>query len=611
MQTSYELSGFHSASGSGAVDSWFGLYGTMYASSKGPKLRDCTIRSASIVFPVCSNDSGVILRVTRGGVLMQTEELPGRQNGLLSAPLSGASLAAFAAEQGKVSIQVFVHNGDKSKFFKTRQDRARIVVNYVPHTSSLTLSSGTVAAGGSVTATITAHDKAFGHRVQLTLGNRVTSWNVNPGVGSAQVDVPMEWLDQLPHASTGAATVTLETLSGTQVLGKVSQPLTVTVPASAAPTFTASCAPLLSVGGVTYPSMGAGVYVQGKSGCTAQITGAAAKYGAGVASYSIRGGGYAGTSAALATGLLTQAGAVPFVFRVTDTRGLVTEKTVSITVKPYAPPQVTELRGWRVNEGGAASLSGARGMVRSVWGFSALDGANTCTAAIYLRPGTEAEKPLNAAMVSGETYPIADASGSLTLPLTVTYTLRLVLTDKYGAVERTATLPSANFAMHFNAKGNSVAFGKACEHENAFEIAPGRVVYCQGGKMNALMGVMDAVDDCDKALRSGVYSCPNTAANLPLATWGTLLVMTGLVEFEHKNGTIEQLFIPLGGGIWRRGTYNDQPWSAWVTLAGEAYPVGSVWMTANGNDNPLYHFGGSWVQLSGAPAGTYMWKRTS
>ena len=486
-----------------------------------------------------------------------------------------------------------------------------VEVDWTYSASGLTLSSGTVEAGGSVTATITAHDKAFAHELRLTMGERLSIQQVAPGVSSAQVDVPMEWLDQLPHASTGAATVTLETLSGTQVLGKVSQPLTVTVPASAAPTFTASCAPLLSVGGVTYPSMGAGVYVQGKSGCTAQITGAAAKYGAGVASYSIRGGGYAGTAAALATGLLTQAGAVPFVFRVTDTRGLVTEKTVSITVKPYAPPQVTELRGWRVNDTGAASLSGTRGMVRSVWGFSALDGANTCTAAVYLRPGAEAEKPLNAAMVSGETYPIADASGSLTLPLTVTYTLRLVLTDKYGAVERTATLPSANFAMHFNAKGNSVAFGKACEHENAFEIAPGRVVYCQGGKMNALMGVMDAVDDCDKALRSGVYSCPNTAANLPLATWGTLLVMTGLVAFEHRNGTIEQLFIPLGGGgIWRRGTYNDQPWSAWVTLAREAYPVGSVWMTANGNDNPLYHFGGSWVQLSGAPAGTYMWKRT-
>ena len=487
-----------------------------------------------------------------------------------------------------------------------------ITVDWMYTTSGLTLSSGTVEAGGSVTATIGAHDKAFAHELQLALGERLSVQQVAPGVSSAQVTVPMEWLDQLPHASTGAATVTLVTLSGTQVLGKVSQPLTVTVPSSAAPTFTASCAPLLSVGGVTYPSMGAGVYVQGKSGCTAQITGAAAKYGAGVASYSIRGGGYAGTAAALATGLLTQAGAVPFVFRVTDTRGLVTEKTVSITVKPYAPPQVTELRGWRVNDTGAASLSGTRGMVRSVWGFSALDGANTCTAAIYLRPGTEAEKPLNAAMVSGETYPIADASGSMTLPLTVTYTLRLVLTDKYGAVERTATLPSANFAMHFNAKGNSVAFGKACEHENAFEIAPGRVVYCQGGKMNALMGVMDTVDDCDKALRSGVYACPNTAAHLPLATWGTLLVMTGLVEFEHKNGTIEQLFIPLGGGgIWRRGTYNDQPWSAWVTLAGEAYPVGSVWLTANGNDNPLHHFGGSWVQLSGAPAGTYMWKRTS
>ena len=129
--------------------------------------------------------------------------------------------------------------------------------------------------------------------------------------------------------------------------------------------------------------------------------------------------------------------------------------------------------------------------------------------------------------------------------------------------------------------------------------------------MNSLMGVMDAVSDCDNALRSGVYPCANTAAHLPIATWGTLLVTTGMVAFEHQNGTIEQFFIPLGGGeIWRRGTYNDEPWSAWKTLAGESYPVGAVWTTVNGSDNPLYHFGGSWEKLSSAPAGTYMWKRT-
>ena len=486
-----------------------------------------------------------------------------------------------------------------------------IDVEWEHTTSELTLSGETIAAGGSITATIKANDSSFSHRVQLTMGVRKQVWNVNPGVGGAQVTVPMEWLDQMPNSSTGTATVTLETLSGTQVMGKVSKILTVTVPDSMVPTFNANCTPLLHVDGVTYPTMGAGIYVQGKCGCTATISDVATKYGAGIAGYSIRGGGYTGSTPSLTTGLLLQAGAVPFVFRVTDTRGLSSERTIQLPIKPYTPPTVMELSGWRVDEAGAASLSGTQGKVKSVWSYSALDGSNICTATIYLRSNSGVEKQLNAAMTSGQTYQIADAKGNLVMPMTETCVLRLVLTDKYGAVERTATLPSANFAMHFNAKGNSVAFGKACEHENAFEVAPGRVMYCQGEKMNSLMGVMDAVSDCDNALRSGVYPCANTAAHLPIATWGTLLVTTGMVAFEHQNGTIEQFFIPLGGGeIWRRGTYNDEPWSAWKTLAGESYPVGAVWTTVNGSDNPLYHFGGSWEKLSSAPAGTYMWKRT-
>ena len=160
MQAIYELSGFHSSSGSSSVDSWYGLNATMYADSSGPALKDCTIHGASVVFPYCSNHEGIILRITRGGVLMTTGELPGREDTSLSASLSGANLAAFAQATGEVAIQIFVHNNNQDKFFKTRQDHAQLVVNYTPNTSRLTLSAASVDAGGTVTASIGAYDTA-------------------------------------------------------------------------------------------------------------------------------------------------------------------------------------------------------------------------------------------------------------------------------------------------------------------------------------------------------------------------------------------------------------------------------------------------------------------
>ena len=65
----------------------------------------------------------------------------------------------------------------------------------------------------------------------------------------------------------------------------------------------------------------------------------------------------------------------------------------------------------------------------------------------------------------------------MTLTVTTRYILRLALTDKYGTVSVTGSLPSAAFAMHLNAAGNSIAFGKACERSNAVEIAAGRTLY--------------------------------------------------------------------------------------------------------------------------------------
>ena len=148
-----------------------------------------------------------------------------------------------------------------------------ITVEWAYTTSALTLSATSVEAGGTVTASIGAYDAAATHQVRLEFGTKGQTWDVAAGVTAQAVTVPVGWLDQIPTAQSGPARVTLITYSAGVYVGAVAASLTVTAPASAAPTFSASCAPLLTVGGTTYPSMGDGVYVQSKSGCTARITG--------------------------------------------------------------------------------------------------------------------------------------------------------------------------------------------------------------------------------------------------------------------------------------------------------------------------------------------------
>ena len=118
-----------------------------------------------------------------------------------------------------------------------------ITVEWAYTTSALTLSATSVEAGGSVTASIGAYDPAFSHQVRLEFGTKAQTWDVAAGVTAQAVTVPVAWLDQIPTAQSGPARVTLITYSAGVYVGAVAVSLTVTAPASAAPTFTASCAP--------------------------------------------------------------------------------------------------------------------------------------------------------------------------------------------------------------------------------------------------------------------------------------------------------------------------------------------------------------------------------
>lgn len=456
--------------------------------------------------------------------------------------------------------------------------------------SAFTLAADTVRAGSSFTVAITPGKSTWGHQVIFDfLGYQTASAVLEAGVTAVTVAVPVGWLAAIPSSASGVGTVTLRCWEGdkTSFFGATTKPLTVTAPASAGPDVgTVSVAPLLTVDGVTYPEVVSGAYVQGKSGYSAAISGASAKYGARIAAYSISGGGYSGRGATLKSGLLGAAGTQKITFRVTDSRGLSATKTVNITVLAYTPPRVTELTAWRVNEAGEADGMGTLGKVRWTDAYSALGGANTLTAKAYIKPvgGTEAELghvaeggialvwsrkaiylsgpnsgketdstnriadltyysasqytwnvtpdasvklmifsydaekqylgrsewvtngqlTLSAGAVyfrveasysddraitddniatpaaviklvdtSAEVWWIAGTDGAkLTLDVTKRYVLRRVLTDAYGTVERSMELPSANFAMHLNAKGNGICFGGACSEEDAVEIVP-------------------------------------------------------------------------------------------------------------------------------------------
>ena len=363
--------------------------------------------------------------------------------------------------------------------------------------STFALSAGAVEAGQRVTLTVKPGREEYGHQWILNFGDYEMAAHMQPGVKTAEILFPLAWLDAIPNAASGVAMVRLRTWEKSEdnIFASVAKPLTVTVPAGAAPEIGAvSVAPLLTVDSVTYPEVAPGGYVQGKCGYSAAMTGAAGKYGASIMAYSISGGGYSGSGASLKSGLLKAAGKQIITFKATDTRGLSAVKTVEIEVLPYSAPRVTELAAWRVNEDGAADGMGTLGKWRTEAVFSALGGRNVLMAKAYLKPmgGTEVELGMLAVDTSVSLWWLAGTdSMKIALDVTKRYVLRRVLTDAYGTVERSIELPSANFAMHLNAKGNGICFGGASTVENAVEIAPGYDLVFKGQRNERLWNALD------------------------------------------------------------------------------------------------------------------------
>lgn len=411
-------------------------------------------------------------------------------------------------------------------------------LNQMP--SSFTLDKATVKAGQTITATITPYRASYGHQLLCDYnGHQIATAILQPGTTAAALTIPTSWLSDIPHASSAACTVTLRCWEGssTSFFGYTSKTVTFTLPDDAGPTVGAvSVAPLLTVGGTTYPSVIAGGYVQNKSGYSAAFSGATCKYGAVVSAYSISGGGYSGSGASFASGLLRTAGKQTITFKVVDSRGLTATKTVDITVTAYNPPQVTALAAWRVNAEGTADGMGTRGKWRAAWSFSDLGGANALTNKAYIKAVNGTETELGTLDGGDGTRWIAGTDGTkLTLEIIKRYVLRVALTDAYGTVERTVEIPSAHFAMHMNAKGNGICIGGASTMEDAVEIPAEYDFGFKGKRYTRLPNVLDSYP-VGAIYISGVSTSP---AALFGGTWeqikGRFLLGTGANKANSTN----------------------------------------------------------------------------
>ena len=381
-----------------------------------------------------------------------------------------ASLSANQKKQIVSKTVDIAHNSDGTKSFNMSVNAGIAVTlsgNYIasvstsgtgtldtiPRTSSFTLSTTNATLGStSVTVNISRASSSFTHKVYVVFGSNTTTYSTN-ATTSVSFTPNINLCSQIPNATSGTATIYVQTLNGSTVIGTVSKTITYNVPSSVVPTLSGLSASVVASGADT--SYG---YVKGKSKAQLVINGASGSYGSTIKSYKITGNGSTITSSSGTTGILNSAGTFTYTATVTDSRGRTSSgKTVSITVQDYSAPKITGFTAIRCTSDGTASDSGTFVKVTANYSYTSLSGKNSISNKVYGKVSTSSTYNELGTVSSGSSVVLAGGS----IATSNSYDVKLTITDKFGSVSKIVNISPQFVTMDFKAGGKGVAIGKA------------------------------------------------------------------------------------------------------------------------------------------------------
>ena len=340
---------------------------------------------------------------------------------------------------------------------KTGSGSATVRLDTIARGSSISLSRSSATIGSdSITVNITRNSSAYKHKVKLILGD--TTYLLAENVDTSYTFTPsMSYCNKITTATSGTATVKVETLTGTNGswIADTTKTLTLNVPSNVVP----------SVGiSVVANNQTNGVSVAGKTTFTVKPVNADGSYGSTITSYSITGGNLNSVSPNGAITNTLNAGDYTFVVKVIDSRGRTAEASKVETVHAYSSPTISA-RAFRCNKDGTESSSGVYIAVNFSWEITNLANNNSNAKQYFIQYKTSSASSY---ATSVDWTDLSSYSGSMTKVLSQTflttssYNIQLKVKDSFGTT--TSTLSVSTISALLNIEKSGVGVGKI--HEN-------------------------------------------------------------------------------------------------------------------------------------------------
>ena len=454
---------------------------------------------------------------------------------------SGTTTVSHNADGSKsISVSASFNNADRDTYLPTTGScSGSLKLTTIPRATTPSIDKSSLDCGGVIKISGTSASSNFSHKVYVTWnGTKIQIGTIASGTTSPSFSytIPTDWEKNIPDSTSGIATFTLETISGSTSVGSKSVNATIKVRSSIVPTIGT-----VDISDTNSICAGIGQYVQNQSKLKFTIA-TSGNQGSTITSVSNEFNNQTYTGSTFTTQAIQSSGSIGYTITVTDSRGRSATKSGSVNVVAYYPPSLTNVSAKRANSGYTVDeSSGTYALLHFKVGFTSLSNKNVTSFYIqYRTSGDTAWTKINS-WDNNYTLEQDYKAGNLFTSTTATYEIAFGVKDKFMSDYswQIVTVTPTYTLINFGKDGKSLTF----------------------------------------------FGQDGNSAN-------TLTINGDLAINSVKENTSSTKMLVNGGN-----TVMYRDWDKLVnSIKSAMYPVGAVYITYN-NNNPGNFLGGTWEQF--------------
>ena len=373
---------------------------------------------------------------------------------------SGTTTVSHNADGSKsISVSASFNNADRGTYLPTTGScSGSLKLTTIPRATTPSIDKPSLDCGSAIKISGTSASSNFSHKVYVTWnGTKTQIGTIASGTTSPSFSytIPTDWEKNIPDSTSGIATFTLETISGSTSVGSKTVNATIKVRSGVVPSIGT-----VSISDTNSICAGIGQYVQSQSKLKITIA-TSGNQGSTITSVSTKFNGQTYSGSTFTTQAIQNSGTLSYTITVTDSRGRTATKSGSVSVTAYNPPSLTNVSAKRANSSYVIDeSSGTYALLHFKVGFTGLSNKNVTSFYIrYRASGATSWTKINS-WANNYTLEQDYKADNLFTSTTTTYEIAFGVKDKFMSDYswQIVTVTPTYTLINFGKDGKSLTF---------------------------------------------------------------------------------------------------------------------------------------------------------